>query len=61
MGKQSKVVLNESDFRLILLNATAFTISMAHVEMALKLMLLIVSIGYTLQRWYLLRKDKAKK
>jgi hypothetical protein len=53
--------MNESDFRLALLNATAFTISMAHVEMALKLMLLMVSIGYTLQRWYLLRKDKAKK
>jgi len=50
--------MTESDFRLILLNATAFTISMAQVEMALKLMLLIVSIGYTLQRWYILRRKK---
>jgi hypothetical protein len=36
------------------------TISMAQVETALKLLLLAVSIGYTFQRWYFLRKEKIK-
>ena len=52
--------MNESDVKLVLLNTTAMTISMAQVETALKLMLLLISIGYTAQRWYFLRKGKLK-
>jgi len=37
------------------------TISMAQVETILKLMLLLISIGYTAQRWYFLRKEKQNK
>lgn len=50
--------MTESDFKLILLNATTFTISFAQIEMALKIALLLVSIGYTAQRWYLMHKNK---
>jgi|TARA_R110001592_G_C12673224_1_gene703804 hypothetical protein len=52
--------MTESDTKLLLLNATTMGISMAHIEVALKLLLLAVSIGYTFQRWYFLRRDKVK-
>jgi hypothetical protein len=48
--------MNEHDVRLVLLNTTAMTISMSQVEVLLKMALLLVSIGYTAHRWYLLRK-----
>ena len=48
--------MNEHDVRLVLLNTTAMTVSMAQVEILLKLTLLLMSIGYTAHRWYLLRK-----
>lgn len=48
--------MNEQDVRLVLLNTTAMTISMSQVEVLLKMALLIISIGYTAHRWYLLRK-----
>jgi len=50
--------MNEHDIKLFLLNTTAMTISMAQVETVLKLSLLLVSIGYTAQRWYYLHKNK---
>jgi hypothetical protein len=52
--------MTESDTKLLLLNVTTMGISMAQVETVLKLLLLAVSIGYTFQRWYFLRKDKVK-
>jgi hypothetical protein len=48
--------MNETDIKVLLLNATTLSISMSHVETVLKLLLLIISIGYTAQRWYFLRK-----
>ena len=48
--------MNEHDVRLVLLNTTAMTVSMAQVEILLKLTLLLMSIGYTAHRWYLLKK-----
>lgn len=52
--------MTESDTKILLLNTATMGISMAHIEVALKLLLLTVSIGYTFQRWYFLRKEKAK-
>jgi hypothetical protein len=52
--------MNEQDIRLILLNTTTMGISMAQVEMLLKISLLLVSIGYTAQRWWVLHKNKNK-
>jgi hypothetical protein len=50
--------MSEQDVRLLLLNVTAMGISMSHVEMFLKISLLLVSIGYTAQRWWILYKNK---
>lgn len=45
-----------SDLKLYLLNASALTISFSNIDMVLKILLLILSVGYTAQRWYLLNK-----
>ena len=48
--------MSEGDIKLLLLNFTTMTISMTQIEILLKLALLLVSIGYTAHRWYLLQK-----
>ena len=52
--------MNETDIKLLLLNSTTLTVSMSQIETTLKLLLLIISIGYTAPRWYFLRKNKDK-
>ena len=39
-----------------MLNVGAFAVSMSSVDVILKLTLLAVSIGYTVQKWYNLNK-----
>lgn len=46
--------MNETDVKVMLLNASTFIVSFAQIEMALKIALLIISIGYTAQKWYLM-------
>ena len=43
-----------SDIKLYLLNASTFAISLTTIDMTLKLVLLVVSIGYTINKWLLL-------
>ncbi len=47
-----------TDLKIYTLNLSAFAISFTQVENTLKIMLLIVSIGYTIQKWYEFRKYK---
>ena len=49
-----------SDLKLYLLNILSFAISLSNVDVALKFILLVVSIGYTIERWIKLRKDEPK-
>ncbi len=44
-----------------LLNVSALAISMSQIDMILKITLLVVSVGYTAQRWWLLNKESKKK
>ena len=39
-----------------MLNVSAFAVSMSNIDVVLKLTLLAVSIGYTVQKWYNLNK-----
>mgnify|MGYP003110630578 FL=1 len=48
-----------SDIKMYLLNATYLVVSFSHLEMALKIVLGILTVGYTAQKWYLL--DKARR
>ena len=48
-----------NSFKVYALNLSAMNISTVDgIELTLKLMLLVVSIGYTLQKWYQLRNKK---
>lgn len=49
-----------SDLKLYLLNATSFAISLSSVDMALKIILLALSIGYTIDKWMKLRNEREK-
>lgn len=53
--------MTEADIKLVLLNASTFAISFAQIEMALKITLLLITIGYTAQRWYLMHKENKEK
>jgi len=49
-----------NDLKIYLLNILSFAISFSEIDVALKFILLIVSIGYTIERWIKLRKDEPK-
>ena len=49
------------DLKLYLLNSFAFVVSFTEIDMFLKFLLLIVSIGYTVNKWYNLRNKNGGK
>jgi len=52
-------VIGLDDLRLYCLNITSFTIaSMDWLEPALKIILLLVTIGYTAHKWWVMKKNK---
>jgi hypothetical protein len=51
-----KQMMSVQDLRLYLMNATSFTIaSLNWLEPALEIVLLLVTIGYTVNKWHKLR------
>ena len=53
------------DYKTLLINISSFGISLTNIDMILKVILLSVilvsvTIGYTVQKWYLLNKNKKK-
>tara|TARA_R100000278_G_C5341752_1_gene118518 strand:+ start:57 stop:215 length:159 start_codon:yes stop_codon:yes gene_type:complete len=51
-------MIGVDDLKLYCLNITSFTIaSMDWLEPALKIILLVVTIGYTVNKWLKLRKN----
>jgi len=49
------------DIKMYLLNIGTLAISFSQIDMILKITLLVLSVGYTAQRWYLLNKESKKK
>jgi|TARA_R110001599_G_scaffold11116_2_gene53373 hypothetical protein len=47
-----------TDYKTIIINLTTFGISMSNIDVLLKILLLSITIGYTVQKWYLLNKNK---
>jgi len=43
-----------TDMKLYLMNFTALAVSMVDIDVILKIVLLSVSIGYTIHKWYLM-------
>jgi hypothetical protein len=50
--------MNFTDIKIYALNGSSLMLSFTNIDSALKLLLLSVSIGYTLQKWYLMNKKK---
>lgn len=45
-----------NDIKLIVLNGTVGVVTMTNLEVGLKIILLIVTIGYTLSKWIKIKK-----
>ena len=49
-----------SDLKIFTLNFSTFAISFLQIDMVLKIALLVVSIGYTGHKWWIMNKNKNK-
>jgi|AntAceMinimDraft_17_1070374.scaffolds.fasta_scaffold88371_2 hypothetical protein len=50
-----------SDIKLYAINTITLAMSFSELDTVLKILLLTASIGYTIQRWYLLDKERRDK
>jgi len=50
-----------TDYKTLLINLGTFIFSMTNIDIVLKIILLVVTIGYTLHKWYLLNKNNGGK
>ena len=50
-----------TDYKTLLINLGTFLFSMTNIDIVLKVILLVVTICYTVQKWYLLNKNNGKK
>ena len=46
------------DVKMYALNISSLVISISNVDVGLKIILLLLSIGYTINKWILLRNEK---
>jgi hypothetical protein len=46
-----------TDFKIYLLNTTALGLTFAHIDIFLKLVLVLTTLGYTLHKWYIFNKN----
>jgi len=53
--------MSMSDIKLYAINTITLVMSFSQLDTVLKITLLTASIGYTLQRWYLLDKERRDK
>jgi len=49
------------DLKVYALSIGTFGISMSNLDIVLKIMLMVVTIGYTIQKWYLMNKNEENK
>ena len=53
-----KLAKMTNDYKTLVLNAGTFGLSMTDIDVFLKIILLSVSILYTLHKWYLMNENK---
>ena len=46
------------DYKTLFINMGSLGISLTDIDIILKIALLLITIGYTLQKWYLMNKKK---
>ena len=49
------------DLKLYTINTLTMAVTFTNIEATLKILLLLASIGYTLQRWYIMNEQKKSK
>jgi hypothetical protein len=49
------------DYKVLLINASSFGISMTDIDIGLKIFLLLITTFYTLQKWWILNKKNNDK
>ena len=50
--------MNVTDLKIYALNGTVMAMNFSTIELGLKIVLAVVAIGYTAQKWYLMNRDK---
>ena len=50
-----------ADMKTYTFNLIALAVSFTNIDLFLKITLLIVTIGFTVQKWYLLNKDRKER
>jgi hypothetical protein len=46
--------MNFNDIKILGINSLVLGVSMTQIDIVLKILLLLVSIGYTIHKWYLM-------
>ena len=46
------------DYKTLFINFGSLGLSLTNIDIVLKITLLVITIGYTLQKWYLMNKKK---
>ena len=49
-----------SDIKMYVFNIGTIAVSMSQIDMILKITLLVISVGYTAHKWYILYKNSKK-
>ena len=50
-----------ADYKVLFINASSFGISMTDIDVGLKIFLLLITIFYTLQKWWIMNKKNNDK
>jgi len=50
-----------TDYKTLLINLGTFLFSMTNIDIVLKIILLLLTIGYTSHKWYLMTKNNGGK
>ena len=51
----------KQDYNILFINAGSLGISMTQIDIGLKAFLLLITIGYTIQKWWLMNKKNNDK
>ena len=49
------------DYKTLFINFGSLSLSLTNIDIVLKITLLVITIGYTMQKWYLMNKKKNDK
>jgi len=50
--------MDTTDLKVLTFNAATMALSFSELEEVLKILLLVASIGYTMQKWYIINKKR---